>query len=526
MAYRYHLYELFWKVRPESPSPSLLCSCHAVSMYGNVLACPHSLCGSLVAGQTIISYPTTKQQRRRPMYALRAAYFFVSRKGQAMAQYRQGPQCNLAEWFLLTTYASCAAYGVAALAGLFLLVYRWRNVWATESHQSNTRLIRRPVDWMIAHFTWCSLVRSAHALILALDVVQSATVRQLLLSLTVCGYLWALAVFLAGVVEAVFLVLRQTSFKAHTYWYRYTERSRTSGHYQAKSIGDVPLHLLLERGILAVIAVVFVVVPCLATTLAYMAGRAVDAGDWSQYRTMDQFSWITWTVGILCLSLLASFYLGSLTSVLQQSAYRLRLSAASFDAAVSCQLIWLIKLMILFYISCSLATILHLCLFPLIMELPSVSITCHALLNVLWWPCLTLAIFVSVGHNGAQKTPDTGNSRNHCASSMAQKSFSTARPTPRIKWLAQDSATLPSSAEGAARMSSPFLGAHELQLTYVWSPLFAGSTLITPAMPAPVRNSSLPHEPHPASPISVTVIVEESPTRNKANAASPAAAQL
>ncbi|KAI8058124.1 hypothetical protein BDF22DRAFT_739526 [Syncephalis plumigaleata] len=403
-------------------------------------------------------------------------------------------------------------YGLVALTGIALLIHRWRYIWLVEKHTSSTRFIRRPVDWMIIHFTWCSLVRSIHGLLLVLDVMQSYAIRQLLLSLASWGYLWALGVFLAGVVEAVFLVLRQTSFKTNMRWYRRADKSRDTRQYLTPTIGGIPKHTLLERSILFIVALILAVIPCGATALAYMAGLAIDVGDWHEYEQLDQFTWIVWTIGILCLSLLASIYLGSLTSVLRQSTYCLRLSAASFDADMSHQLIWLIKLMVVFYISSALTTIIRLCLFSTILSQLYASIAYYSFFNVFWWPFLTLAIFIVVGQKGKQKTPQYDE---HSVSQVALGSPDSARLVlPQDTMAVYEVSQKSSNLEGTTQ---------EIPLTHTpWSTLFdqRNMAMMVPTVPVPVRKSSLSHESFPASPISVTMVIEKSAIRRTESGAS------
>ncbi|KAI9591252.1 hypothetical protein BDF19DRAFT_426483 [Syncephalis fuscata] len=255
---------------------------------------------------------------------------------------------------------------MAALMGVSLLIYRYRHVWSVETRVNSARLIRRPVDWMIVHLAWCSFARSAYTLLLAIDVIPGAAIRQLILAFTNWGYLWALAVFLAGVVEALFLVLQQTSFETNFRWCRDTNQPSSPGRGTRKFCG-ISLHSIMERGILMVIGLIVCVVPCTATALSYMAGQALDTENWDEYARLEQLSWLTWTAGLGCLAFLASLYLGSLSSVLRQSANLLRLSAASYDADTSQQLLWLIKLMICFYISSTLASIAHSLLFSIML---------------------------------------------------------------------------------------------------------------------------------------------------------------
>jgi hypothetical protein len=372
---------------------------------------------------------------------------------------------------------------------------------------------------MIIHFTWCSLARFVYALLLVLDAVQSYAIRQLFLLLASWGYLWALAIFLTGVVEAVFLVLRQTSFKTNMRWYRRGDGSRDSKQYLATKIGGVPLHVLLERSILLIIATILSAVPCAATALAYMAGHAIDDGDWTEYQQLDQSTWIAWTVGILCLSLLASIYLGSLTSVLRQSTYCLRLNAASFDAVMSYQLIWLIKLMIIFYISSALTAIIRLCLFSTLLSQLYASIAYYAFFDVLWWPFLTLTIFIIVSQNGKQKTPQYSD---YSVSEMPSRSPSSARLITTTIASHDESVTYEAlqkllNIEGTAQTQGSFVGLQESQLTHTpWPALFdpRNMAMPIPTIPIPARKSTLTHESFPSSPISVTVIIDRSATQH------------
>ncbi|RKP05506.1 hypothetical protein THASP1DRAFT_32656 [Thamnocephalis sphaerospora] len=219
--------------------------------------------------------------------------------------------CNRESTHLVMVYVTVALNISIAAFSAYIIYMRQRHKWsaarltgivASAVKIGRYRLLARPVDTMLMLFTLFLLLRPLHVLLCALDIYSTLAARELSVNMTYWVGYWALLVFSVGVMETVLPVLR--------------------GRVQRK--GAYNIWVPAATAVRFAILVLALAGPAFVGSFGYMAGHYGDLGRWDKFSHYQRIAWLGWSVNMLLVCFIASYFSIALALLLRERTRRLR----------------------------------------------------------------------------------------------------------------------------------------------------------------------------------------------------------
>ncbi|RKP04996.1 hypothetical protein THASP1DRAFT_33182 [Thamnocephalis sphaerospora] len=295
------------------------------------------------------------------------------------------------QWIM---YVSVGAHLVPITFGAYLLWFRWHYLWPTLlADTSARRLVRLPVDWMVACFLMACITRWLHTLLVITDSLPTFAARELFNDFSYWAGLWAVTVFLAGIIETIPPVFVRGVGKP--------PGLVTVGFYGESLTVWVPPRWLF----IGCFTILMLWGACLTAPFTYLGGHGADIGDWELFDWGLQMGYSMWTINLLILAGIAGYYCISLLIIIRhslrlQKANR-RLSGEEMQAVAHLQRTFLYNGLVCIGGTSICVTwgffhsqVLRQLWSSVFMELP---------IHIFWWPVIVLLIMKRIYSNSVQK---------------------------------------------------------------------------------------------------------------------------
>jgi hypothetical protein len=321
-------------------------------------------------------------------------------------------------------YISLFAHLIPIALGSYLIWFRWKHLWPTLMAESaRGRIIRLPVDALLLSFVFVCITRWLHTFLLVLNVIPTFAGRELFNDFSYWGGLWAVTVFLAGIIESI-----PPAFVRGT--------GRSNSLAATGKLGDGLTVWVPPRWLFALIFVILMLWgACLTAPFTYMAGHGADIGDWELFEWGIHLGYLMWSINLLILVFIAGYYCISLLIIIRhnlmiQKASR-DLTSDEIEAVSNLQRIFLYNGMVCIggMSICLVWTffqkpVLNRLWLSLLMELP---------VQIFWWPVIALLIMLRIYRNSIQKAESiTRRSNGQSGNSATMSSSATAKKSQRM----------------------------------------------------------------------------------------------
>ncbi|RKP25311.1 hypothetical protein SYNPS1DRAFT_28953 [Syncephalis pseudoplumigaleata] len=290
--------------------------------------------------------------------------------------------------------ASVAAHLVPIAFGSYLLWYRWHHLWPTLlSDAGSGKIVRLPADAMIGCFLGACITRLLHTVLVLADVLPSFAARELFNDFSYWFGLWAVTVFLAGIIEAIPPVFVRGV-------------GNSTADHAADIYGPQLTVWVPPRWLFATLfAILMLWGACLTAPFMYTGGYGADTADWELFDWGLQWGYSMWSANLIILGAIACYYCVSLLVIIRSNIKLHKKSPSSREAEMTAvhhlQRTFLYNWLVCFGGTSICITwgffhtqVLRRFWFSLLMEIP---------IHILWWPGIVLIIMRRIYANSVTK---------------------------------------------------------------------------------------------------------------------------
>ncbi|KAI8048962.1 hypothetical protein BDF22DRAFT_746365 [Syncephalis plumigaleata] len=290
-------------------------------------------------------------------------------------------------------YVSLVAHLIPIAFGTYLLWYRRKYLWPTLlSDSESDKIVRLPVDAMVGCFLGACVTRWLQTILVLTDALPTFAARELFNDFSYWFGLWAVTVFLTGIIEAIPPVFVRGIGNSSL--------DHESNVYGPQLTVWVPPRWLF----VSLFIILMLWGACLTAPFMYTGGYGADIEDWELFDWGLRWGYSMWSANLIILGIIACYYCVSLLVIIRSN-LKLQKGAKNHEEEMA-SVYHLQRTFLYNWLVCVGGTsicvtwgffhtqVLQHFWFSLLMEIP---------IHILWWPVIVLIIMQRIYSNSVCK---------------------------------------------------------------------------------------------------------------------------